>query len=83
MLVMKIEEIQDVLAEFENRIRYLEMSAPYKREEEPTEVVHRHINYHSNISKKQWDRIEQAIRKASWLEKGLIEKETKKKSKWD
>lgn len=49
MSKMTIEEIQDILAEFENRISFLENSMPFEkaphREPEPREYTHRpHIH---------------------------------------
>jgi len=56
----------------------------YEREleariDEPTEVTYRHINYTSSLDKKQWDRIEQAIRNFNYLDKKVNELYEKKK----
>ncbi len=52
---------------------------------EPQEVIHRHINYHSDISKKQWDRVEQALFLVNHLDKKvkeLFKKKSKKQGKY-
>ena len=61
-------------------LREIASDPAYPSKEEPQEVIHRHINYHSDLSKEQWDRIEQAIRHISYLDKksqGLFDNKIK------
>lgn len=77
-MIKSWEELGEVLAEFENRIGTLENSQTTNptEKQESSEVIHRH--FHSDLSKKQWDGIEQAILNFGNLDKKVNELYEKK-----
>jgi len=77
-MITNWQELGEILAECENRLSTLENSQNVV-EQEPTEVIHRH--FHSDLSKEQWDRIEQSIRDSADLRKKVNELYEKKKPK--
>lgn len=50
-----------------------------KEEIEPKEVIHRHYNYTSDLSRREWDEIEQLKRTVSYLLKEKDKQPIKKK----
>lgn len=79
-MITNWQELGEVLAEFNNRLSYLENSQNVG-EPEPTEVIHKHINFTSSLDKKQWDEIQQAILDFTNLRKKINELYEKKKPK--
>jgi len=51
--------------------------------EEPTEVIHRHINYNSSLSRKEYGEIEQIKRKSIYLDKKVNEYIDKKRQSYN
>lgn len=69
---MSIEEIQDVLADFETRLLFLENSLPFRGvEEKPIEVA--------PSSKRQWELLQQLRGEVSFLRNKITELQVKKK----
>ncbi len=78
-MIKSFEELGDVLAEFENRIKTLENSMPfYEVEPEPKEVKVEHHHYNHSLSKKEWDDMEQTRLRTIHLEKRIKQLQDKK-----
>lgn len=88
---MTLEEIGDALAEFENRISFLENSLPFNgtesagsdneiSEEKPeSEEYHKYYHHNISLSKAQWAKHQQLENKLTFLENKLTEHIGKKK----
>ena len=74
-MIKTFEELGDILAEFENRLSLIENSMPNVQtttkdvQPEPVETVVRHINYSSDVSIKQWKRIDAISGQLNYLTK--------------
>ncbi len=94
-MIKSFEELGEVLADFEVRLSVLENSQHFHEPKEvllePQEIIHRHINYNSDVSKKQWQRIDAISGELTYLRNKEVEtlnelnalKSKKKKSKYD
>ena len=76
-MIKSFEELGEVLAEFENRISYLEMSANSSLEQQapqPQEIIHRH----SDMSKQEFARLLALEGEVKYLRAKLTERGAKK-----
>lgn len=74
---MTTEEIQEMLAEFENRISYLENSLPFHSDPEPTPVYK-----DTEWTNRQWDAVKQLKAQVIHLTTKVNELRAKKVSEY-
>jgi len=83
---MTIEEIQDVLAEFENRLLFLENSLPYEKEHrEPEQLPPDRWEKPKHLSWAQWNEIHKVEALALYAKQKIQEhiQHPKKKGKFE